>query len=379
MEVALDYALQCSPDHPWVKEHPDWFYIRPDGSIKYAENPPKKYQDIYPLNFWCADRESLWNACRGVLRFWIDHGITTFRVDNPHTKAFAFWEWVIQDIQRDRPEIIFFSEAFTRPKAMDKLAKLGFTMSYTYFTWTNTAHSIGEYLTRLTASQMVEYYRGNLFVNTPDILNEYLVHGGRPAFRTRLLLAATLLPLFGMYSGFELLENVPIRPGSEEYLDSEKYELRPRDWEVPGNLNDEIERINRIRRENPALQRYANLTFHLSENQAILFYRKSPTDLPVEWLDSRPQRIPQAIARALVPAPASHTAADLLIVVNTDPHHWQETMVHVPIHELGIGDDQPYVVHDLLTDVRYVWRGVRNYVRLDPEGAVGHVLRVESA
>jgi starch synthase (maltosyl-transferring) len=347
MEVSLDYALQCSPDHPWVKEHPEWFHIRPDGSIKYAENPPKKYQDIFPINFWCADRQNLWNACRDVLLYWAGHGVTCFRVDNPHTKAFAFWEWVINEVQREHPGTIFFAEAFTRPKRMKLLAKLGFTMSYTYFTWKNSGWELREYLTELTQSPMAEYYRGNLFTNTPDILNEYLVNGGRPAFRIRLLLAATLLPLYGIYSGYELCENVPVRPGSEEYLDSEKYQLRPRNFDAPGNINADISAINRIRRTQPALQSYTNLTFHTSENPAVLFYRKALR------------------------------GQDVLVAVTTEPHHTQETMVHVPIHELGIDDEEAYVVHDLLTDARYTWRGVRNFVRLDPHEQPGHVLVIE--
>jgi len=377
MEIALDYALQCSPDHPWVKEHPDWFHIRPDGSIKYAENPPKKYQDIYPINFWCDDRQGLWNACRDVLRFWIGHGVKIFRVDNPHTKAFAFWEWVIADIQREHPDVVFFAEAFTRPKRMRALAKLGFTMSYTYFTWKNAGWELRQYLEELTQTPAVEYYRGNLFANTPDILNEYLVNGGRPAFRIRLLLAATLLPLYGIYSGYELCENVPVREGSEEYLDSEKYQLRPRDYDAAGNINADIERLNTIRRNEPALQSYANLTFHPSENPSILFYRKAPADPVVQWPGALGQPVPPAIARALGladPPPAAH---DVLVAVTTDPHHVQDTMVHVPIHEMGIDDEQPYVVHDLLTGARYTWRGVRNYVRLDPADLPGHVFVVE--
>jgi starch synthase (maltosyl-transferring) len=348
MEIALDFALQCSPDHPWVQKHPEWFHIRPDGTIKYAENPPKKYQDIYPINFWCDDRRNLWNACRDLLLYWVGHGVKTFRVDNPHTKAFAFWEWVIAEVQREHPDTIFFAEAFTRPKRMKALAKLGFTMSYTYFTWKNTAWELRPYLEELTQSPMVEYYRGNLFTNTPDILNEYLVHGGRPAFRIRLLLAGTLLPLYGIYSGYELCENVPVRSGSEEYLDSEKYELRPRNFEAEGNINDDVQLINRIRRAEPALQLYDNLTFHTSENPNIVFYRKA--------LQGR----------------------DVLVAVTTDPHHPQETMVHVPIHELGIDDDESYVVHDLLSDARYTWRGTRNYVRLDPAQQPGHVFVLSS-
>ena len=347
LEIALDYALQCSPDHPWVTEHPEWFHVRLDGTIRFAENPPKQYQDIYPLDFWCADYRGLWNACRDVLLFWIEHGVTTFRVDNPHTKPLAFWEWIIREIRAARPDVIFLSEAFTRPKRMKALAKLGFTQSYTYFTWKNSPADLRQYFEELTQSPMVEYYRGNLFTNTPDILNEYLVNGGRAAFRARLLLAATLLPLYGIYSGFELCENVPVRPGSEEYLDSEKYELRPRDYDRAGNINADIARLNAVRRSQPALQRYANLTFHTSENPAILFYRKAATD------------------------------GDVLVAVNTDPHHAQETMVHVPIHELGLDDEEPFVVHDLLTDARHAWRGVRNYVRLDPAEQPGHVFVVD--
>ena len=254
MEVALDYALQCSPDHPWVREHPEWFFIRPDGTIKYAENPPKKYEDIYPINFWCDQREALWDACREIFLFWIAQGVRTFRVDNPHTKPFVFWEWVIGEVQREHPDMVFLSEAFTRPKRMQTLAQLGFTQSYTYFTWRNTAAELAEYLTELTAPDMADFFRGNFFANTPDILHEYLQHGGRPAFRARLLLAGTLSPLYGIYSGFELSENVPVREGSEEYLDSEKYQVRVRDWSAPGNLDPDITRLNQIRRSEPALQ-----------------------------------------------------------------------------------------------------------------------------
>ncbi|MBX6332411.1 MAG: alpha-1,4-glucan--maltose-1-phosphate maltosyltransferase [Gemmatimonadaceae bacterium] len=350
MEVALDYALQCSPDHPWLKEHPEWFFIRPDGSIKYAENPPKKYQDIYPLDFWCEDREALWAACRDIILFWVGHGVRTFRVDNPHTKPFAFWEWLINEVHAAHPDVIFLSEAFTRPKRMKYLAKLGFTQSYTYFTWRNTTWELRDYLTELTTPPVAEYLRGNLFVNTPDILHEYLQRGGRPAFRVRLLLAATLSPLYGMYSGFELLENQPLHEGSEEYLHSEKYEIRVRDWNAPGNINADIATINRIRRQNRALQLLTNLTFHHSENDQILFYMKT--------------------------APDFGGRNDLLIAVNVDPTRAHETMVHVPLDALELRPDVPYVVEDLLTGARYTWRGVRNYVRLDPAFQVGHVLRV---
>ena len=371
IEVALDYALQCSPDHPWVKEHPDWFHQRPDGTIAYAENPPKKYQDIYPINFWCADRRALWEACRDVLVHWISHGVKTFRVDNPHTKPLAFWEWVIEDIQSEHPDVIFFAEAFTRPKRMKSLAKLGFTMSYTYFTWKNAGWELRDYLTELNTFPVSEYYRGNLFANTPDILNEYLVHGGRPAFRARLVLAATLSPLYGIYSGFELIENVPAKPGSEEYLNSEKYELRPRDWEAADNINDDVALLNRIRRETPALQRFGNLTFHTSENDQILFYRKAGRTGDAHG--STPPD-PGASMRTSL---ETTDDPDILVAVNLDPANVQATMVHVPIEQMGIAPDEPYVVHDLVTDARFTWQGSRNYVRLDPSDQVAHVLRLE--
>ena len=346
MEIALDYALQCSPDHPWVKEHPDWFFRRPDGTIHYAENPPKKYEDIYPLNFWCEDREGLWRACRDVLLYWIDVGVKTFRVDNPHTKPFVFWEWMLREIQDEHPDVVFLSEAFTRPKRMKGLAKLGFTQSYTYFTWRNHSWELREYLEELSRKEMVEYFRPNFFANTPDILHEYLQKGGRPAFRIRLLLAATLSPIYGIYSGFELCENEPREPGSEEYLNSEKYEIRVRDWEAPGNINADIKVINRIRKENPALQRLDNITFHPSENDQVLFYHKQ--------------------------APGN----DLLIVVNLDPHGPQDSTVHAPLGPLGVGPDERLELEDTLTGERYTWHGVKNVVRLDPEERVGHVLRV---
>jgi starch synthase (maltosyl-transferring) len=382
LEIALDYALQCSPDHPWVKEHPQWFHIRPDGSIKYAENPPKKYQDIYPLNFWCEDYQALWDACRDIVLFWVASGVTIFRVDNPHTKPLAFWEWMIREVQRAHPEVIFFSEAFTRPKRMKNLGKLGFTMSYTYFTWKNTGWELSEYFEELTQSPMVEYFRGNLFANTPDILNEYLVHGGPAAFRIRLLLATTLLPLYGLYSGFELFENVPVRPGSEEYLDSEKYQIKPRDWDGPPagggkdakNLNEMIQLLNRIRRENPALQQYANLTFHKSENPQVLFYRKASWVRPRQWTGGKQWH---DVPEALLPSPAPDNE-NLLITVSLDPRNPQETFVDVPLDALRIPEHESYTVHDLLTGSRYTWRGARNYVRLDPVGGqVGHIFKVE--
>jgi starch synthase (maltosyl-transferring) len=346
LEVALDYALQCSPDHPWVTEHADWFFVRPDGSIRFAENPPKKYEDIVPLNFWCADYLRLWEACRDVLEFWIARGVRIFRVDNPHTKPLAFWEWLIAEVHAGHPDVIFLSEAFTRPARMKGLAKIGFTQSYTYFTWRNLAGELAEYFTELTHTETAEYFRGNLFTNTPDILHEYLQRGGRPAFRVRLLLAATLSPLYGIYSGFELCENTALHEGSEEYLHSEKYQVRVREFDGSANLNDDIRRINRIRREHPALQQRRNLAFHRSENERLLFYhRHAPGD-------------------------------DLLVVVNLDPFAPQETMVQAPLLALGLGENAVYDVEDLLTGARYTWRGSRNYVRLDPAREPGHVLLV---
>jgi len=346
LEIALDFALQCSPDHPWVKEHPDWFFVRPDGSIRYAENPPKKYEDIYPINFWCRDRQGLWNACRDAVLFWIARGVKIFRVDNPHTKPLSFWEWLIREVQAVHPETIFLSESFTRPKRMKSLGKLGFTQSYSYFTWKNTAWELRDYLNELTRTDMADYFRPNFFANTPDILHEFLQTGGRPAFRLRLLLAATLSPTYGIYSGYELCENVPAHHGSEEYLDSEKYEIRVRDWNAPGNIKQDISRLNRIRREQPALHELTNLSFLKSDYDAILAYKKS--------------------------APGS----DLIVVVNLDPHAMHETMIEVPIGELGIGPGEAYEMSDLLTGTRYTWRGARNYVRLDPVERVGHVFKV---
>jgi starch synthase (maltosyl-transferring) len=348
IDVALDYALQCSPDHPWVKEHPDWFVIRPDGTIAYAENPPKKYQDIYPLDFWSADRDGLWAACRDALLFWAERGVKTFRVDNPHTKPFAFWEWALAEVRRVHPDVVFLSEAFTKPKKLLHLAKLGFSQSYGYFTWKNADWELTQWLEEFLAPDVVEYHRGNLFVNTPDILHEFLQTGGRGAFRLRLLLAGTLSPLYGVYSGYELLEHQPVRAGSEEYLDSEKYQLRHRDFAQPGNLDDDMARLNRIRRAEPALQRQDNLTFHRTENPNILFYRRAGVE----------------------------GSADLLVAVNLHPREAHATMVHVPIDEMHIDEGEPYEVEDLLTGARYVWRGSRNYVRLDPAHEPAHVLRV---
>jgi starch synthase (maltosyl-transferring) len=349
MEVALDFALQCSPDHPWVAEHPEWFFRRPDGSIHYAENPPKKYEDIYPLNFWCEDRVSLWEACRDVLLFWIDCGVKIFRVDNPHTKPFAFWEWCLADVQARHPDTVFLAEAFTRPNRMKALAKLGFNQSYTYFTWKNSKWELRELMTDLLAGEMAEYYRPNFFANTPDILHEYLQSGGRSAFRIRLLLAATLSPIYGIYSGFELCESTAVHEGSEEYQDSEKYQIRVRDWHAPGNIRDDIRLLNQLRRKHLALRQLINLEVLHVANENVFCFRK--------WADGE----------------------ELLCIVNLDPHRPQETMVSVPVEKLGLPAETPYVVEDLLSGDRYTWQGRDNYVRLDPAARVAHLLRLPAA
>ena len=355
LDVALDIAFQASPDHPWVHEHPDWFRHRPDGSIKYAENPPKKYQDIYPFDFGSGDRAGLWTALRDVFLFWIGRGVRIFRVDNPHTKPFRFWEWCIADIKRSHPDAIFLSEAFTRPKVMRYLAKAGFTQSYTYFTWRNSASELREYLAELTQTEVADYLRPNFFANTPDILHEYLQHGGRPAFEVRFVLAATLAASYGIYSGFELCENVAVRPGSEEYLDSEKYQIKPRDWNQPGNLKELIARVNTIRRDHPALQQNATLRFHGCSTDALLWFSKS----------------------ASAKASADKDGRDVVFVVaNTTPQYIQQGFVEVPIAELGIAPDAPFIVEDLLDDTTYTWRGAWNYVRLDPSERMAHIFIV---
>jgi starch synthase (maltosyl-transferring) len=349
LEIALDLAYQASPDHPYVKEHPAWFRQRPDGTIKYAENPPKKYQDIYPINFESAEWQALWTELKRIIEFWIGHGVKIFRVDNPHTKPFGFWEWALADIKRQHPDTIFLSEAFTRPKVMRYLAKSGFSQSYTYFTWRNAKDELMEYFTELTRTDVREYMRPNLFANTPDILHEYLQHGGRPAFQVRLILAATLGASYGIYSGYELCENVPVRPGSEEYLDSEKYQIRLRDYGDPASLSELIGRINAIRREHPALQRDRGLRFHQTDNPHILCYSKRSED-----------------------------GSDLiLVVVNLDAHHMQHGFIQLPLGEWGLPAGASIEVLDLISTERYYWRGEWNYVRLDPQARVGHILHVQ--
>jgi starch synthase (maltosyl-transferring) len=337
LEVALDFAIQASPDHPWVREHPEWFFHRPDGTIKYAENPPKKYQDIYPVNFVGDDPGPLWLEMKRVIEFWIDHGVKTFRVDNPHTKPVRFWEWLIRAVQATHPETIFLAEAFTRPKMMRVLAKAGFTQSYTYFTWRNEKQELIDYFTEITRPPVSDYFRGNLWPNTPDILHETLVRGGRPAFKFRLVMAATLSSLYGIYSGYELCENVPVRAGSEEYLDSEKYQLTTRDWDAPGNLVGDITRVNRVRRAHPALQRYDNLSFYGAEDPAVLWYGKS-------WADDH-----------------------VFVAVNLDPTRTRTSFVDVPLDALGLAPDRTYRMHEQFSGTTYEWRGPRGYVELDPQ------------
>jgi len=347
MEIALDFAINCSPDHPYVKEHPDWFFHRPDGSIKYAENPPKKYEDVYPLNFYNKDWRALWEEMRDIILFWAQHGVRTFRVDNPHTKPVAFWEWMIAEVQKQFSDTIFLAEAFTRPKMMKELAKVGFTQSYTYFTWRNTKWELVEYLTELTQTDMKYYFRANFFTNTPDILPFFLQSGGRPAFLIRAVLAATLTTVYGIYSGFELCENVGV-PGKEEYLNSEKYQFKERDWNAPGNIKDYITKLNQIRQTNRALHQYENLRFHTAENEQVLFYSKA-----TEGLDNV-----------------------VLVLVNLDPFNTQSAFVYVPIEDFGISESDPYQLHDLLTDEKFVWKGRRNFVMLDPHSRPAHIFRV---
>jgi starch synthase (maltosyl-transferring) len=350
MEIALDFAINCSPDHPYVHAHPEWFFKRPDGSIKYAENPPKKYEDVYPLNFHNANWRELWDELRDVILFWCEHGVGIFRVDNPHTKPVAFWEWVIAEVKAKFPGTVFLSEAFTRPKMMQELAKVGFTQSYTYFTWRNTKHELTEYLTELTTPPMRDFFRANFFANTPDILPEYLQHGGRPAFLIRAVLASMTVPVYGIYSGFELCENAPV-PGKEEYIDSEKYQFKGRDWNAPGNIKEYITRLNNIRRDNRALREYDNLRIHTAENDQILCFSKSTAAL-----DNL-----------------------LLVVVTVDAWNPQSAFVHVPLEQFGIGADEEYVMEDLLTGEKFHWRGSRNFIALDPHHRPAHVFRVRRA
>jgi starch synthase (maltosyl-transferring) len=349
MEIALDIAFQCSPDHPYVTEHPEWFRHRPDGTLRYAENPPKKYEDIYPLNFDTEAWHPLWEELKSVFAHWIGQGVRIFRVDNPHTKPFAMWEWIIADIKHAHPDVIFLSEAFTRPKIMHRLAKVGFTQSYTYFAWRNTKAELTEYFTELSQSRSREYFRPNVWPNTPDILTEYLQMGGRPAFMVRLILAATLSASYGLYGpAFELCENVPREPGSEEYRNSEKYEIRDWDLSRPDSLRQLVGRVNRIRRENPALHDDWRLRFYPTDNEQILCHAKTTADL----------------------------SNVIVVVVNLDPFHTQSGWVDLDLHELGIEADHPYEVCDLISDARYFWHGPHNYVELNPQTVPAHILQV---
>jgi starch synthase (maltosyl-transferring) len=349
LEVALDYALQCSPDHPWVGEHPEWFRHRADGTIRYAENPPKRYQDTYPLDFGSADRTGLWTALRDVALFWIGHGVRIFRVDNPHTKPFAFWEWLIAEIHRHHPDVVFLAEAFTRPAVMQRLAKLGFSQSYTYFTWRTTKEELGEYLTELSQTEKVDWFRPNFWVNTPDILHAYLQQGGPAAFRVRATLAAMTAPSWGMYSGYELCERVAAEPGSEEYACSEKYQLRPRDWDRADSLAPYITRLNEIRhRHREAIALLPALRIQEIKNDSMLCV----------------SRVNQARDDVL------------LVVVNLDPYHSQEGTIWLDLEGLGIPADIPFEAHDELTGITYIWQGPESYVRLDPAQQSAHVLHL---
>ncbi len=338
MEVALDFAIQCAPDHPWVREHKNWFQYRPDGSIKFAENPPKKYEDIVNVDFYNPDREGLWRELRDMVLFWVDQGVRTFRVDNPHTKPVPFWEWMIREVKARCPDAVFLAEAFTRPKMMRALAKAGFTQSYTYFTWRNTKGELIEYLTELTQGAAKEYFRPNFFANTPDILPVYLQEGGRPAFRIRLALAGTLSPCYGIYNGFELCENSPI-PGREEYIHSEKYEYKVWDWDRPGNIKRDVAILNRFRRDNPALHELSNLRFLDCPDPNILAYAKVSAD-----------------------------GGNIVVaVVNLDPHGVHGGHVTLPLHEWGIDPGQEFWLEEAFTGHVVSWRGERQHLVLDPQ------------
>jgi len=349
MDLAIDIAFQCSPDHPYVKEHREWFRERADGTVQYAENPPKKYQDIYPFDFETEHARELWDELKSVVMYWADKGIRIFRVDNPHTKPFAFWEWLIGGVKEEYPDVIFLSEAFTRPRVMYRLAKLGFTQSYTYFAWKNTKAEIEEYFTELAQSEVREFFHPNLWPNTPDILNAYLQQGGRAAFAARLILAATLGASYGIYGpAFELGEHLPIQEGSEEYLHSEKYEIRVWDTENAKSLKDLIRGVNAIRRGSAALQGDWTLRFHPVDNEQLIAYSK-----------------------------VSEDGKDrIIVVVNLDPQNTQAGWVSLGLEELQLGAEEAYQVQDLLTDARYEWRGSRNFVQLDPKNLPAHIFRV---
>lgn len=351
LEIALDVAFQCSPDHPWVSEHPEWFRRRADGSIQYAENPPKKYQDIYPFDFETPQWRELWEALAGVFEYWVAQGVRIFRVDNPHTKAFPFWEWAIARIRARSPDVIFLSEAFTRPKVMHRLAKIGFSQSYTYFTWRNTKRELTDYFTELTRGPGREYFRPNAWPNTPDILPEALQHGGRAVFMSRVALAATLAANYGIYGpAYELQEHRALRAGGEEYLDSEKFELRSWDRDRPDSLVDFIGVLNRARRDNPALQVDAGLRFLSIDNEQIIAYAKVSPD----------------------------GASTVVCVVNLDPHHTQSGWLEIDPVAFGLEPQQAYQMHDLISGAHFLWSGTRNYVSLDPARCPVHVMQLRA-
>jgi len=348
IEIAIDLAFQCSPDHPYVKEHPEWFRWRPDKTVQYAENPPKKYEDILPLNFETDQWKELWEELESIVVFWIKQGVRIFRVDNPHTKPFAFWQWLIAEIKKTYPKVIFLSEAFTRPKLMQRLAKLGFDQSYTYFTWRNTKHELEQYLTELTQTEVSEYLRPNFWPNTPDILPEYLQYGGQAAFIIRLVLATTLSSNYGVYGpAFELCVSDAIED-KEEYLNSEKYEIKRWDRNQGGNIRAVIERVNRARRGNPSLQEFRNLKFYQIDNNMMIAYGKATRD----------------------------SSNITIMVVNLDPYHKQSGWLNLPLDELGIDPGQPYLLHDILSNDKYIWQGSRNYLELDPQVMPAHILKV---
>jgi glycosidase len=347
LEIALDIAIQCSPDHPYVKEHPEWFYRRPDGSIRYAENPPKKYYDIYPLKFEGPHKKALYEEMKSIFLTWAERGVRIFRVDNPHTKPFEFWEWLIGEVRKIYPDCIFLAEAFTRPSVMYRLSKIGFSSSYTYFTWRNYDFEIKDYFTEISSDPLRAHFRPMLFPNTPDILPPVLQTGGRAAFKMRAILAATLSPLWGIYSGFELCENEAIE-GKEEYLNSEKYEIKKRDWFAPGNIRKFISVLNRIRKESSALMEIGNLEFHTTNNPNIIFYTRK----------------------------SIKTGETLMIAVNINPFETHQATVEVPLEKVGICNDLPYRVTDLLTGATYTWQGEKNYVRLIPDERPAHILRI---
>jgi len=348
LRVALDLAYQCSPDHPYLREHPEWFRHRPDGSIQHAENPPKVYEDIVPFDFDSRDWRGLWDELKSIVTFWIEHGVHLFRADNPHTKPYLFWEWLIAETQTEHPGVIFLAEAFTRPKMMHYLAKCGFSQSYTFFTWRNTKKELTEYLTELSRPPVSDYLRPNLFTNTPDILHAYLQTGGRAAHEIRLILAATLGASYGIYGpAFELAENAAL-PDSEDYKDSEKYQIRTWDWNRPGNIKNLITQVNKIRQDNPALHANAALHFYPTNNDSLLCYSKTTPDL----------------------------ANIILVVINLDPHLPQDGWVHFSGTDLGLEPGSVIEVHDLLSDARYRWGTPANYVRLDPAVIPAHIFRV---